>query len=339
MQSIQLTLQGVLLALILVSGWGVLFLMYQIIKQQGRVLLRLDAIEQRLGIRTPVRDWVMPAGLAVSSPFPSFKLPDLAGNAVALEDFRGKKILLVNWRPQCGFCARIASELAQLQPALQEHNVALVFAAYGEEEANRKLADEHALKATFLLQTNDRRIAAFRTLGTPAAYLLDEGGLVVKPLAVGADRVPVLARYSVGAAAETEVSGAGPASQHVCGQSALQQPATPALPGAGPGTELKKLLGRFGIAVTPDCPCNDHAVLMDKNGWAWCEQNLETIVEWMHAEASRRGLLFTKAGARLLAKRAITKARRAETDAQTASNDKLFAEEEAGDGRRQAFSR
>lgn len=80
--------EGVLLGLILVSAWGVLFLLYQIIKQQGRLLLRLDGIEHHLGIFAPRP--VVPAGLAVGKPFPTFKLPDLDGEDVALEAFRGK---------------------------------------------------------------------------------------------------------------------------------------------------------------------------------------------------------------------------------------------------------
>ena len=80
--------------------------------------------------------------------------------------------------------------------------------------------------------------------------------------------------------------------------------------GYGPGTELKRILARIGIAVTEDCPCNERAALMDSIGWAWCEQNLETIVGWMREESARRGTIFMEFGARFLVKRAIAKARR-----------------------------
>ena len=148
MQSLQPSPEGVLLGLILVSGWGVLFLLYQVIKQQGRLLLRLDGIEQHLGILSPA----VAAGLAVGKPFPPFKLPDLGGKVVALEDFRGRKVLLVNWSPECGFCVRIAPDLAKLQQAFQAHNVALALASFGDARANRKLAGEHGLNGLFLLQ-------------------------------------------------------------------------------------------------------------------------------------------------------------------------------------------
>src|SRR5262245_14455728 len=44
----------ILLGLLLVSSCGVLYLLYEVIKQQGRLLLRLDGIEERMGLRAPV---------------------------------------------------------------------------------------------------------------------------------------------------------------------------------------------------------------------------------------------------------------------------------------------
>jgi peroxiredoxin/predicted Fe-S protein YdhL (DUF1289 family) len=312
MQLLRPSPEGVLLGLILVSTWGVLFLLYQIIKQQGRLLLRLDGIEQHLGILAPA----MPAGLAVGKPFPAFKLPDLDGKEVALEAFRGKKVLLVNWSPQCGFCVRIAPTLAQLQPAFQAQNVVLAFASFGDAGANRKLAGEHGLTGLVLLQKDAAGIEAFQKWGTPVAYLLDEKGWVAKPLAVGADQVPVLARYAVGKATEAELAAAASGNKGICGQGADKKnaPQKQEIEGAGPGTELKKLLAKIGIAVTPDCPCAAHAALMDQNGCAWCEQNLDTIVGWMREESERRGVIFIEKAARFLAKRAIAKARRSEEE-------------------------
>ena len=105
----------ILLGLILLGAGGVLFLLFEVIKQQGRLLLRLDAIESRMGLRVSGRRAIGPAGSALGTDFPSFKLPDEAGNEVALEDLRGKKVLLVNWSPQCGYCHRIIPDLANLR--------------------------------------------------------------------------------------------------------------------------------------------------------------------------------------------------------------------------------
>ena len=83
-------------------------------------------------------------------------------------------------------------------------------------------------------------------------------------------------------------------------------------PTHGPGTELKKLLKLIGITASPDCSCNARARLMDERGIEWCEQNLEEIVGWLREEASKRGLPFVDMAGRMLVKRAIKSARRAD---------------------------
>ena len=175
---------------------------YHLIRQHGRILLRLEALERRAAERAvvplpaPAHAAARPPGprgLAPGTSFPPFRLPDLAGRTAALEDFRGRRILLVNWSPQCGYCDVIASELAQLRPALKTRNTELVLVSYGDAGVNRRLAEEHGLDAPILLQDEKRPIDGFQTLGTPVAYLLDEEGKVARPLAVGAQAVPELA--------------------------------------------------------------------------------------------------------------------------------------------------
>jgi hypothetical protein len=79
---------------------------------------------------------------------------------------------------------------------------------------------------------------------------------------------------------------------------------------AGPGTELKKLFGRFGIAAGGKCGCDARAAAMDARGCDWCAANVETIVGWVRVEAGRRGVPFVAFAARLLIRRAIANARR-----------------------------
>jgi peroxiredoxin len=174
-----------LLVLILVSLW---FGLYQIVKQQGRIILRLDALEQRAAAQP-----AEPQGLEVGTEFPAFTLPDLEGAQVALESFRGQRVLLVHWSPQCGFCDLIAPDLARLQSDFAKHGVQLLLLAHGEADANRKLAEEHGLKCPILLYKDAKAPEPLANVGTPSAYLLDAEGRVAKPLAVGSDKVPALA--------------------------------------------------------------------------------------------------------------------------------------------------
>lgn len=77
------------------------------------------------------------------------------------------------------------------------------------------------------------------------------------------------------------------------------------------GTYLKVLLSRFGIKPSA-CRCNKRALHMNAMGNDWCEQNIETIVEWLKEEASARGLPFLRTVGRMLVRRAISNARREE---------------------------
>jgi hypothetical protein len=80
----------------------------------------------------------------------------------------------------------------------------------------------------------------------------------------------------------------------------------------GPGTELSKLLKRFGIEPTPTCACRAMAVKMDAWGCDECSkpERIDEVVAVMRAEAAARGLPFLDLAGRLLVRRAISNARR-----------------------------
>ena len=77
---------------------------------------------------------------------------------------------------------------------------------------------------------------------------------------------------------------------------------------AGAGTELKKLLRKFGIVPSNDCLCNEMAARMDREGEAWCMENIDAIVDVMREEAARRGLPFVSLVARMIVRRAVRNA-------------------------------
>jgi hypothetical protein len=91
-----------------------------------------------------------------------------------------------------------------------------------------------------------------------------------------------------------------------------ERPQPPAPPGHGPGTELSKLLKRFGIEPTPTCACRAKAAEMDAWGPDECEkpERIAEVVAVMRAEAEARGMPFLDVAGRLLVRRAIANARR-----------------------------
>lgn len=96
------------------------------------------------------------------------------------------------------------------------------------------------------------------------------------------------------------------------GEIVIDRTPTPPPP-SGPGTELSKLLKRFGIEPTPTCQCRAKAAQMDAWGPDECErpERIEEVVAVMRAEAEARGLPFLDVAGRLLVRRAIRNARRA----------------------------
>ena len=82
------------------------------------------------------------------------------------------------------------------------------------------------------------------------------------------------------------------------------------LPAAGPGTELKKLLSKIGITSSPTCSCNKRAKTMDEKGIAWCEENVETICDWLQEEATKRKLPFVRLAGKALIHLAIRRAKK-----------------------------
>lgn len=173
---------------------GLAFLVFQLMSQQGRLLLQFEALaNSHAGHAHNGADQRLPA-LPVGTAVEPFRLPSTNGGDVAFDDFRNRKILLVHWSPDCGFCREIAGDLAELQGDLTKRKTELVLLSYGEADANRALAEEHGLKCPIALQDGSTQVATFRGFGTPAAYLVGEDGRTEAPLALGAVDVPELAR-------------------------------------------------------------------------------------------------------------------------------------------------
>ena len=99
---------------------------------------------------------------------------------------------------------------------------------------------------------------------------------------------------------------------HAINADSLPSPAVAFGAPHGPGTELSKLLKRFGIEPTPTCACRAKAAEMDAWGPDECSkpERIDEVVAVMRAEAEARGLPFLDVAGRLLVRRAISNARR-----------------------------
>src|SRR4051795_8572815 len=124
--------------LIAVATW----LGYQLVRQNGRILLRLEAIENRLVPRAADKARE-PSGLPLRKSAPDFELPDLAGARHQLSEFRGQDVLLIFFNPKCGFCTKMAADLAALPIAGENGHAVPVVVTTGDADENRKLVAQY----------------------------------------------------------------------------------------------------------------------------------------------------------------------------------------------------
>src|SRR5262245_2865160 len=180
--------------LIAVATW----LEYQLIRQNGRILLRLEAIERQLGARAPAprRE---PGGLPVGAVAPDFELLDLAGVRCKLSEFRGRDVLLIFFNPKCGFCTKMAAELAALphEPGGGRAMPRGVTGGHAEEE-QRQVCERYVIRCVVILQEEMEVTAQYRAQGTPMGYRIDAVGRIASALAVGAEPLLQLASHALG---------------------------------------------------------------------------------------------------------------------------------------------
>lgn len=169
---------------------------YKLVRQHGRILLRLEGIEK--GFAVGPAELPGPAsnalsGLPLGSMAPDFELPDLSGALRRLSEFRGGPVLLIFFNPACGFCTSMVPELETLTPEGQNRGPVPLVISTGESEANRQLFQTHGIGCPVLLQKDMEVAAQYQVPGTPAGYLLDETGTLVSKLTIGAAAVLALA--------------------------------------------------------------------------------------------------------------------------------------------------
>src|SRR5579884_2835420 len=164
-----------------------LWALIHLLRQNGRLMLRLDAVEARLAASAEP-----PApGLPVDTEAPAFSLPNLIGHTVTLEalEQRGKPIVLFFTEPGCGACDTALPELSQWQRDYR-NVLSIVPVSRGDVAENRAKSAKYGLEDV-LLQV-DREVAeAYKSEGTPGAVLIRRGRIDA-PLAVGLESIRAL---------------------------------------------------------------------------------------------------------------------------------------------------
>lgn len=195
----------------LVFTWAVvafaLWLACHLLRQNGRTLLRVEALEAELDIlvstlektgapalgdRSLAKSRINRNGLTPGTFAPAFKLPRVGGGEVSLDDYEGRRVLLVFSDPDCGPCDALAPRLERLSQ--EGAGVHVLMVSRGDAARNRAKIAEHGLTFPVVLQEQWQLSRQYAKFATPIAYLIDTEGRIAANVAMGVDAILALAQ-------------------------------------------------------------------------------------------------------------------------------------------------
>ena len=106
-----------------------------------------------------------------------FKLPNLAGQTVAVSDFKGKVVMVNFWASWCAPC-RDEMPLIQKFADLYEQDMVVLAVNAGEDEATvRQFIDEFGLDFAILLDPPNIVANLYRVYAYPTTMFIDRDGV------------------------------------------------------------------------------------------------------------------------------------------------------------------
>ena len=131
-------------------------------------------------------------GLKPGTPAPNFTLPDVRGGMVSLDQYRGRKVLLVFSDPHCGPCDQLAPDLVRLHEAHRHNGLSLLMVGRGDLAENRTKAETLRFEFPVALQRKWEISRQYGIFATPAGFLIDENGVIETGVARGSDQILAL---------------------------------------------------------------------------------------------------------------------------------------------------
>src|SRR5207249_1171565 len=122
--------------------------LFALLRQNGRILHRLDALEAAARGEAPAAQWDDGAyGLAIGAAAPAFELPGLDGVPVTLDQLRapGRPVMLIFTDPGCVPCSALMPQIGRWERELAT-SLTIALVSRGAPEDNRAKVEEHGIR-------------------------------------------------------------------------------------------------------------------------------------------------------------------------------------------------
>jgi len=128
---------------------------------------------------TPATVLCAPALSTIDGSFPAFSLPDLKGNPHALDEYRGKVVLVNFWASWCPPCIQEMPALERLGEQLADEPFEIIAINVGEQKYRVwKFIRLVNFDIPVLLDTDKQTFGAWNIMTLPTSFLLDTDGQV-----------------------------------------------------------------------------------------------------------------------------------------------------------------
>ncbi len=109
-----------------------------------------------------------------------FSLKDLKGNTVTLNEFNGKKVvLLVFWATWCSFCKEEVPKLISLCDSMKEKDFQIIAVNVKEKEkAVSAYVEKNKIPYTVLLDPDGKMAQDYGVIGIPTNIIIDKEGKI-----------------------------------------------------------------------------------------------------------------------------------------------------------------
>ncbi len=110
---------------------------------------------------------------------PNFTVTDSNGTSIALEDFRGKPVVINFWATWCNFCVK---EMPHFEESFQQYGDEVHFLMVNVQEspdAAKSFMEKNGYSFPVYYDTNGSASGAFGVSGLPATFFIDSDGNAV----------------------------------------------------------------------------------------------------------------------------------------------------------------